>query len=303
MASTIQTAPETHTGIKLPVLEREKLILQRALLPLDHRAHLRGVGKQATAALVVAVHSVRADRGHRRGRRLVPPRLHRRRRLGQHQPVIWGWHITNFVFWIGIGHAGTLISAILFLTRQNWRTSINRAAEAMTIFAVMCAGIFPAFHVGRVWFAWFLAPVPNANAHLAELQVAAALGRVRGFHLLHRLADLLVSRHGARSRDHPRPLQAGPAQDPLRHLRARLARRQPPVEPLRDGLSAAGRALHAAGALGALGRVLRLRHLGGPRLAHHHLPALLRRGRHLRRLRDGAHHHDPGPVRSTACRT
>ena len=70
----------------------------------------------------------------------------------------------NFVFWIGIGHAGTLISAILFLTRQNWRTSINRAAEAMTIFAVMCAGIFPAFHVGRVWMAWFLAPIPNSNA-------------------------------------------------------------------------------------------------------------------------------------------
>ncbi|MGE9268801.1 MAG: NrfD/PsrC family molybdoenzyme membrane anchor subunit [Verrucomicrobiales bacterium] len=83
---------------------------------------------------------------------------------GNTNRVMWGWPIVNFVFWIGIGHAGTLISAILFLTRQNWRTSINRAAEAMTIFAVMCAGIFPAFHVGRVWMAWFLAPIPNANA-------------------------------------------------------------------------------------------------------------------------------------------
>jgi molybdopterin-containing oxidoreductase family membrane subunit len=83
---------------------------------------------------------------------------------GMTNTVFWGWDITNFVFWIGIGHAGTLISAILFLTRQNWRTSINRAAEAMTIFAVCCAGIFPAFHVGRVWMAWFLAPIPNANA-------------------------------------------------------------------------------------------------------------------------------------------
>ena len=83
---------------------------------------------------------------------------------GMNNAVFWGWDITNFVFWIGIGHAGTLISAILFLTRQNWRTSVNRAAEAMTIFAVMCAGIFPAFHVGRVWMAWYLAPVPNANA-------------------------------------------------------------------------------------------------------------------------------------------
>ena len=82
---------------------------------------------------------------------------------GMTNTVFWGWDITNFVFWIGIGHAGTLISAILFLTRQNWRTSINRAAEAMTIFAVCCAGIFPAFHVGRVWMAWFLAPIPNAN--------------------------------------------------------------------------------------------------------------------------------------------
>jgi len=82
---------------------------------------------------------------------------------GNTNRTMWGWPIVNFVFWIGIGHAGTLISAILFLTRQNWRTSINRAAEAMTIFAVCCAGIFPAFHVGRVWMAWFLAPIPNAN--------------------------------------------------------------------------------------------------------------------------------------------
>ncbi|MEO0447561.1 MAG: NrfD/PsrC family molybdoenzyme membrane anchor subunit, partial [Verrucomicrobiota bacterium] len=83
---------------------------------------------------------------------------------GNNQPVAWGWAITNFVFWIGIGHAGTLISAILFLTRQKWRTSVNRAAEAMTLFAVVCAGIYPGFHVGRFWMVWFLAPVPNSNA-------------------------------------------------------------------------------------------------------------------------------------------
>lgn len=80
---------------------------------------------------------------------------------GLNQPVGWGWDITNFVFWVGIGHAGTLISAILFLLRQKWRTSINRAAEAMTIFAVICAGIFPAIHVGRIWRIYFVAPVPN----------------------------------------------------------------------------------------------------------------------------------------------
>ncbi|MDX2225956.1 MAG: NrfD/PsrC family molybdoenzyme membrane anchor subunit [Verrucomicrobiae bacterium] len=83
---------------------------------------------------------------------------------GLNHPVGWAWDITNFVFWIGIGHAGTLISAILFLTRQKWRTSINRAAEAMTLFAVICAAIFPGIHVGRVWMAWYLAPIPNSNA-------------------------------------------------------------------------------------------------------------------------------------------
>ncbi len=83
---------------------------------------------------------------------------------GLRSPVMWGWAIVNFVFWIGIGHAGTLISAILCLLRQKWRTSINRAAEAMTIFAVVCAGIFPLFHVGRVWFGWWLFPIPNSNA-------------------------------------------------------------------------------------------------------------------------------------------
>jgi len=83
---------------------------------------------------------------------------------GLNIPVGWGWAIVNFVFWVGIGHAGTLISAILFLLRQKWRTSINRFAEAMTIFAVVCAGIFPGIHVGRVWFAYWLAPIPNQMA-------------------------------------------------------------------------------------------------------------------------------------------
>jgi Ni/Fe-hydrogenase subunit HybB-like protein len=80
---------------------------------------------------------------------------------GNNSPVYWAWDITNFVFWVGIGHAGTLISAVLFLFRQKWRTSINRAAEAMTIFAVMCALIFPGIHVGRVWTAYWLLPLPN----------------------------------------------------------------------------------------------------------------------------------------------
>lgn len=82
---------------------------------------------------------------------------------GNMSPVFWAWPIVNFVFWVGIGHAGTLISAILFLFRQNWRTSINRAAEAMTIFAVICAGIFPGIHVGRAWLAFWLLPYPSLN--------------------------------------------------------------------------------------------------------------------------------------------
>jgi Ni/Fe-hydrogenase subunit HybB-like protein len=80
--------------------------------------------------------------------------------------VGWGWDITNFVWWIGIGHAGTLISAILLLFRQGWRTGVNRAAEAMTIFAVMCAGQFPIFHMGRVWMGFFVFPYPNTRGPL-----------------------------------------------------------------------------------------------------------------------------------------
>ena len=80
---------------------------------------------------------------------------------GLNVPVGWGFAIINFVWWIGIGHAGTLISAILHLMRQDWRNSINRFAEAMTIFAVMCAGMFPLLHVGRPWLAYWLLPLPN----------------------------------------------------------------------------------------------------------------------------------------------
>lgn len=81
---------------------------------------------------------------------------------GINQPISWGFAIINFVWWIGIGHAGTLISAILLLFHQQWRTSINRFAEAMTLFAVACAGIFPLMHTGRPWLAYWLFPYPNS---------------------------------------------------------------------------------------------------------------------------------------------
>ncbi len=85
---------------------------------------------------------------------------------GLNTTVGWAFDITNFVFWIGIGHAGTLISAILFLLRQRWRTGVNRAAEAMTLFAVMCAGIFPLIHMGRPWFGYWIFPYPNFRGSL-----------------------------------------------------------------------------------------------------------------------------------------
>ncbi|HYJ10852.1 MAG TPA: NrfD/PsrC family molybdoenzyme membrane anchor subunit, partial [Polyangiaceae bacterium] len=83
---------------------------------------------------------------------------------GVNVPVGWGFDIVNFVWWVGIGHAGTLISAILLLLKQEWRTSINRFAEAMTLFAVACAGLFPLLHMGRPWLFYWLTPYPNTMA-------------------------------------------------------------------------------------------------------------------------------------------
>lgn len=85
---------------------------------------------------------------------------------GLNRTVGWAFDITNFVFWVGIGHAGTLISAILFLFRQKWRTAVNRSAEAMTLFAVICAGLFPLIHMGRPWLAYWMAPYPNTRGSL-----------------------------------------------------------------------------------------------------------------------------------------
>src|SRR2546427_4053373 len=88
---------------------------------------------------------------------------------GNNVPVGWAFEITNFVWWIGIGHAGTLISAILLLLKQSWRTSINRFAAAMTLFAVSCAGLFPAFHTGRPWLEYWRLPCPNSMGGRARL--------------------------------------------------------------------------------------------------------------------------------------
>jgi Ni/Fe-hydrogenase subunit HybB-like protein len=85
---------------------------------------------------------------------------------GVNNSVAWGWEIVNFVWWIGIGHAGTAFSIFLLILRQKWRTSINRAAEAMTVFAVMCAALFPALHMGRIWDAFYIFPYPNTRGPL-----------------------------------------------------------------------------------------------------------------------------------------
>jgi len=99
---------------------------------------------------------------------------------GLNKTVGWAWDITNFVWWVGIGHAGTLISAILLLFRQRWRMSINRAAEAMTIFAVICALQFPILHTGRPW--------------LAIYWLSTLVGCICYFHLLFGVIDILVHR-------------------------------------------------------------------------------------------------------------
>src|SRR6218665_2297449 len=86
---------------------------------------------------------------------------------GSNKTIGWAWDITNFVWWVGIGHAGTLISAVLLLFRQKWRMAINRSAEAMTIFAVICAASFPLVHMGRLWLGFYWAlPLPNAFGSL-----------------------------------------------------------------------------------------------------------------------------------------
>ncbi len=186
---------------------------------------------------------------------------------GNNNPVGWAFDIINFVWWIGIGHAGTLISAILLLLRQSWRTSINRFAEAMTLFAVACAGLFPALHVGRPWFAYWLFPYPNSMALWPQFRSPLmwdvfAVSTYATVSLLFWYVG-----PGPRPRDAARPHEAPRAQDRLRHLLARLARVGAALVPLRDRVPAAGRARDASRPLGPHDRVVRLRDLGHPRMA------------------------------------
>jgi Ni/Fe-hydrogenase subunit HybB-like protein len=130
---------------------------------------------------------------------------------GNNHPVMWGWDIMNFIWWVGVAHAGTLISAMLFLTRQHWRTTIGRMAEAMTVFSVMMRDLYPAIHVGRAWFDWFMFPIPNRTA-CGRNSVAADVGRVRGEHLSDGFVAVLVHGHDSRLRRAARPLDDAGAQ-------------------------------------------------------------------------------------------
>ena len=223
---------------------------------------------------------------------------------GVNQPVGWGFAIINFVWWIGIGHAGTLISAILLLLKQGWRTSINRFAEGMTIFAVMCAGIFPLIHTGRPWLAaYWLFPYPNSMGIWPQFRspliwdvfaVSTYFTVSLLFWYVGLIPDLATLRDKAKT-------HAG--EDDLRRARARLARLGAPLAALRAHLPAARGPLDAAGPLGPHGRELRLRDRHHPGLARDDLPALLRRRRDLRRVRDGADARDSDPRRCTASKT
>ena len=227
---------------------------------------------------------------------------------GPSLPAMWGWAIVNFVWWIGIGHAGTLISAILFLLRQKWRTSINRAAEAMTIFAVMCAGIFPLIHVGRIWFGWWLFPIPNQEGIWPQFRsplmwdvfaVSTYFTVSVLFWYMGLIPDLAVMRDRAKSkiRKFGYGLGALGWTGSNRHW----------SNYEKAYLILAGLSTHNAGAVRSFHRVNGLFGFAGARLAHHHLSAILRRGRRLLRLRHGAvaarppaegveaggHHHRP----------
>ena len=139
-------------------------------------------------------------------------------------PVGWGFAIVNFVWWIGIGHAGTLISAILLLFKQTWRNSINRFAEAMTIFAVVCAGMFPADPRWPPLVGILALSLSQFNEYLAAVPVAAPVGRFRGFDLRHHLGRVLVHRHDPRSRNTARSCEVARGPVLLRSAVAWLAR-------------------------------------------------------------------------------
>ncbi len=179
--------------------------------------------------------------------------------FGVNVPVGWGFDILNFVWWIGIGHAGTLISAILLLLRQPWRNSINRFAEAMTIFAVSCAGLYPLLHTGRPWLDYWLLPYPNTmgmwpNFRSPLIWDVFAVSTYATVSLLFWYVGMIPDLATLRDR-----AQGALGQDPLRRAGDGLARLGAALAPLRDRVAPSRRARDAARRLGPHGRVVRLR--------------------------------------------
>ena len=209
---------------------------------------------------------------------------------GLNRTVGWAFDITNFVFWIGIGHAGTLISAILFLFRQSWRTSVNRSAEAMTLFAVMCAGLFPVIHMGRPWLFYWMLPYPNSRGSLwvnfrsPLIWDFFAISTYFTISAIFWYVGLIPDLATVRDRDAAAPR----ARKIFGFLSLgwngsyRTWHRYEVVYLLLAGLAT------PLVALGPHHRQHRLRHRGGARLAHDDLPAVLRGRRHLLRHGDGA---------------
>ena len=213
---------------------------------------------------------------------------------GYTPPVFWSVYITTFVFWVGIGHAGTLISAILFLFRSPWRTAVYRSTEAMTVFAVMTAALFPIIHIGRQWVFYWLLPYPNQrwlwpnfkSPLIWDVFAISTYFTVSSTFLVFGLIPDVAA---------VRDKVTGWRKTVYTLASAGLAGDRQPVASLLARVPLPGRAGHPAGALGALGGVLGLRDVDRPRLARHDLRSLLRGRRHLLGSRHGDHPAHPAP--------
>ena len=220
---------------------------------------------------------------------------------GLNIPVNWAFAIHNYVWWLGIGHAGTLISALLLLLGRDWRNSLNRFAETMTLFAVVCAGIYPILHLGRPWFVYWMFPYPATMnvwpqfrsplewdiwAVLTYLTVSIV------FWYIGLVPDLAAARDRARRRGWQ--IFFGVAV-------ARLARLGGALDALEPGLSPARRARRAAGRLGAQRGVAAVCRRHHPGLALDDLSALLRAGRGVLRLRRRRDDRDRAALAVLAC--
>ncbi len=206
---------------------------------------------------------------------------------GINSTIVWGVAIANYVWWIGIGNAGTLISAMLLLTRQPWRGSINRFAEAMTLFAVAIAGIMPIIHLGPADLCLLARPLSQHDGALAAVAQRAGLGFLGDRQLSAVFDPVLVRQPDSRSRHHARPHADARGTIALWRLRAGLARLGRALAQAADPAYHDGRARRSPGLLGAFDRRPRLRGEPDAGLAGKHLPALFRGRRDVFRLRHG----------------